>query len=141
MAPPVHRVDPPSGSPPPASARLAGRTVALGPLAEAIADRYFAEFPEDLERYGAAARPWELHDTAYCLQWALLDVEGLADLQREIAWLRDILHARGFPLEHLARNLELAADVVAEELGADGAQAAARLREAAQTARRPGAAA
>jgi hypothetical protein len=141
MTPPVHRVDPPSGSPPPASARLAGRTVALAPLTEAIADRYFAEFPEDLERYGAAARPWELHDTAYCLQWALLDVEGLADLQREIAWLRDILYARGFPLEHLARNLELAADVVAEEFGDDGAPAAARLRDAAQTAREPGAAA
>jgi hypothetical protein len=141
MAPPLDRVDPPSGSPAPTSARLGGRTIALAPLAEAIADRYFAEFPEDLERYGAAARPWELHDTAYCLQWALLDLEGLADLPREIAWLRDILRARAFPLEHLARNLELAADVVAEELGAEGAPAAARLRDAAQTAREPGGAA
>src|SRR3954447_9807112 len=141
MAPSPHRVDPPSGSPPPAAARLAGRTIALAPLAEAIADRYFAEFPEDLERYGAAARPWELHDTAYCLQWAFLDVEGLADLSREIAWLRDILHARGFPLEHLARNVELAADAVGERLGGDGAPAAARLREAAQIARESGAAA
>lgn len=139
MAPSAHRVEPPSGSPPPASCRLAGRTIELAPLTEAIADRYFAEFPEDLERYGPAARPWELHDTAYCLQWAFLDVDGLADLQREIAWLRDLLHARGFPLEHLARNLELAADVVGERLGEDGAPAAAGLREAARTAREPGA--
>jgi hypothetical protein len=138
MAPSAHRVEPPSGSPPPTTARLAARTVELAPLAEAIADRYFAEFPEDLERYGEAARPWELHDTAYCLQWAFLDVEGLADLRREIAWLRDILHSRGFPLEHLARNLELAADVVGAQLGDEGAPAAAGLRDAAQTAREPG---
>ena len=132
MAPSAHRVDPPSGSPPPASARLAGRTVALAPLAEAIADRYFAEFPQDSERYGAAARAWEVHDTQYCLQWAILDVEGSASLDREIAWLARILGSRGFPLEHLARNLELAADVVAEQL--DQA-VAARLRAAAGVAR------
>src|SRR3954451_25161881 len=101
-------VAPPSGFPPPGSATLGGRRIVLAPLAEAIADRYFAEFPEDLERYGDAALPLEPHDRSYCRQWALLDADGLADLRREIAWLRDILRARGFPLEHLARNLELA---------------------------------
>ena len=122
------RVAPPSGAAPPASATLAGRDVALVPLAEAVADRYFAEFPEDLERYGDAAWPWEVHDTQYCLQWAILDVEGSASLDREIAWLTNVLGSRGFPLEHLARNLELAADVVAERLGEPGAAVAERLR-------------
>jgi hypothetical protein len=129
------RVQAPSGSPPPAAATLTGRRVALEPLAEAVADRYFSEFPEDLERYGDAARPWELHDTAYCLQWAILDVEGVESLERQVAWLRDVLDARGFPLEQLARNLELCADVVAESLGHEGGAVAERLRAGATTAR------
>ena len=131
-----NRVEPPGGAPAPDSAVLGGERLALGPLATVIADRYFAEFPEDLERYGDAALPWELHDTAYCLQWAVLDVEGLGSLTREIAWLRDVLEARGFSLEHLARNLELSADVIAESLGERGAPVAERLRAGARTARR-----
>ena len=117
-------VAPPSGFPPPGSATLGGHAIALVPLAEEIADRYFAEFPEDIERYGAAARPWELHDTAYCLQWALLDLEGLAD----------VLAARGFPLDKLARNLELAAAVV-EERVASAELVAGRLQAAAASVR------
>jgi hypothetical protein len=128
-------VAPPSGQAPPTSATLAGEQVALAPIAEAIADRYFAEFPDDLERYGHAARAWEVHDTLYCLQWAMLDVEGYASLDREIAWLANILRARDFPLERLARNLELAGDVVDERLGDRGAPVADRLRAAAIVAR------
>ncbi len=129
----TRRTAPPSGAPAPTSARLAGRTIALLPLAEEVADRYFAEFPDDLERYGEAARPWEIHDTSYMLQWAVLDVEGLADIEREIAWLSDVLHARDFPLERLRRNLELAAAVFDEQLGAEGAPVAVRLRVAASS--------
>jgi hypothetical protein len=128
-------VAPPSGAAPPATATLAGREVALLPLAEAVADRYFAEFPEDIERYGDAARAWEVHDTQYCLQWAILDVGESASLDREIAWLANILRSRGFPLEHLARNLELAADVTAEQLGDAGAAVAERLCAATAVAR------
>lgn len=97
----------------------------LLPLAEAVADRYFAEFPEDLERYGDVAREWAVHDTIYTLQWALLDVVGLADLEHELTWLADVLGARGFPLDHLRRNVELCADVLSEHRAAP---AAARLR-------------
>jgi hypothetical protein len=128
-------VAPPSGATPPATATLAGREVALLPLAEAVADRYFAEFSDDVERYGEAARAWEVHDTQYCLQWAILDVGESASLDREIAWLANILRSRGFPLEHLARNLELAADVVDEQLGDRGAAVADRLRAATAVAR------
>jgi hypothetical protein len=129
-------VAPPSGYPAPVTATLAGRTVQLTPLAEAIAERYFAEFPGDLERYGEHARAWEIHDTSHCLHWAVLDVEGSASLEREIAWLTSVLGARGFPLEQLARNLEIAADVAGERL--DAPEVAERLRASAAIARRGG---
>ena len=128
-------VAPPSGWPAPTTATLAGRQIALEPLAEATADRYFDEFPEDLSRYGEAARQWEIHDTLHCLRWAVLDVEQSASLEREIAWLANVLRSRGFPLEHLARNLELAAGVVDERLADPGAEVAGRLRAAAAVAR------
>jgi hypothetical protein len=127
-------VAPPSGAGAPTSAPLAGRRIELGPLAEAVADRYFEEFPDDLERYGDAARAWEIHDTAH-LRWALLDVEELADLGREIAWLTPVLGARGFPLDRLARNLEFAGDIVDERLGEPGAVVAHRLRASAAQVR------
>ena len=122
---------PPSGWPAPTSARLADREISLEPLAEAVADRYFDEFPEDRSRYGEAARAWEIHDTLHCLQWAVLDVAGSVSIEREIAWLANVLGSRGFPLDHLVRNLELAADVVDEQLEAPGAAVAERLRAAA----------
>ncbi len=129
------RVAPPSGMAAPAHARLGSERVALGPLTELIADRYFAEFPEDLVTYGDAARPWELYDTAHCLQWAFLDQEGLCDLEKEVTWLADVLRTRGFPVPRLARNLELCADVLANRLGEPAASVAGRLRTAAALAR------
>ena len=127
-------VAPPSGFPPPASATLDGRRIALAPLAEEIDDLYFAEFPEDVERYGDGARAWEVHDTCHCLHWAILDAEGYASLDKEVAWLSDVLGARGFPLEKLARNLELAAAVV-EDRVPSGALVAGRLHAAATSVR------
>ena len=124
-------VGPPSGWPAPTTATLAGRQIPLLSLAEAIADRYFDEFPEDLSRYGDAARPWEIHDTLHCLNWAMLDVEHAASLEREIAWLTNILRTRGFPVEHHARKLELAANVVDQRLAEPGAAMAERLNAAA----------
>ena len=128
-------VDPPSGWPAPGYATLAGQRIGLTALAEAVADRYFEEFPEDLERYGEAAREWEVHDTAHCLNWAVLDVERLLSLQREVRWLTSVLRSRGFPLEHLARNLELSADVIDDRLAESGAAVAERLRDAATAVR------
>jgi hypothetical protein len=131
----VSRTEPPSGWPPPADAALGGESVELGPLAEAVADRYFAAYPEDLDRYGAdIARAWEVHDTRYLLSWAIGDVEGYVELDRQVSWLARILEAREFPLEHLAGNLDLAADVVVDRL-AGGAPVALRLRGAAELVR------
>ena len=126
------RVEPPSGWPPPDTAQLAGTTLDLHALAEHVADRYFERYPEDLDRYGEAARAWECHDTQHLLNWAVGDVEGWADLDAQVRWLAGVLGARGFPLDHLAGNLELAADVVDEHVEA-GAPAARRLRAAAAT--------
>ena len=123
---------PPGGMPPPRTAELDGVTIELTPLAEAVAERYFEEFPEDLERYGDAAMPWEIHDTLHTLNWAVLDVRGFTSLEQNMLWLAKVLVARDFPLEHLARNVELCADVVADE------RLAATLRAAAVSVRSVG---
>jgi len=127
------RVEPPSGWPPPQTASLAGTALDLPALAEAVAERYFERYPEDLDRYGDAARAWERHDTQHLLNWAVGDVEGWVDLDAQVRWLAGVLDARGFPLDHLAGNLELAADVVAEQV-AGGTAVAERLRAAAAVA-------
>jgi hypothetical protein len=126
----TRRTAAPSGWQPPAEADLDGRPVALAPLAAEIADRYFADYPDDLERYGDVARAWEIHDTHYLLAWALGDVAGYVELDRQVAWLARILEAREFPLDHLAGNLMIAADVVAVRL-TGGEPVAERLRAAA----------
>lgn len=128
------RVAPPSGWPPPARAQLGGTEVALEPLAEAVADRYFDAYPGDLQRYGDVARAWEIHDTHYLLAWAMGDVAGYVELDRQVRWLAGILEARDFPLDHLADNLDLAAEVVIDRVPG-GEPVAARLRDAAALVR------
>ena len=126
---------PPSGWPPPTEAQLAGRRVELAPLAAEVADRYFARHPEDLARYGAdVARAWEMHDTQHLVNWAIGDVEGYIVLEERVTWLADVLAARDFPLAHLADNLEIAGDVVEEQVD-DGLPVAGRLRDAAALVR------
>lgn len=127
------RTAPPTGWPAPTGAQLAGAPVELTPLASEVADRYFARHPEDLERYGAdVARAWELHDTLHLLNWAIGDVEGFVALDEQVGWLADVLAARDFPLDHLADNLEIAADVAGERVAAPVAE---RLRAAAALVR------
>ena len=112
------RPAPPGGWPPPPEASLDGVPVDLDGLARAVSDRYFVAYPEDLERYGELAREWEIHDTQHLLNWAIGDVEGFVDLEHQVAWLAGVLEAREFPVEHLAGNLDLAADVVERSSGA-----------------------
>ena len=107
---------PPSGTPPPASATLAARGVAIDlvPLATEICRRYRAEFPDEAERYGDAGVEWCVHDNQHILSWAIGAENGYVDLRRELSWLARVLDARDFPLERLARNLEIAAEVAHE---------------------------
>ena len=123
---------PPSGWPPPVESHLQGERIELVPLAAEVADRYFARHPGDLERYGPdVARAWEMHDTQHLLNWAIGDVEGFIRLADRVTWLADVLAARGFPLDHLADNLEIAADVI----DARSTAVAERLRGAAALVR------
>jgi hypothetical protein len=113
----VKRVAPPGGLTPPASAELRpGEPIDLVPLAEEVARRYFEEFPGDLDSYGDTAREWALHDTRHLLAWAVGDLAGYRMLAGQVDWLARVLGARGFPLEQLARNLEIVADVLGEHL-------------------------
>ena len=113
----MSRPAPPSGAPPPvAAAPREGESVDLPPLADEIARRYFEEFPDDLERYGEVARDWCRHDNLYVLAWTIGDLAGHRMLARQVDWLAGLLAARDYPLERLARNLELAAEVLGERL-------------------------
>jgi hypothetical protein len=81
-------------------------------LAKEICARYRAEYPDEEERYGDAGMAWCLHDNQHILNWAVGARNGLVDLERELAWLAGVLSARDFPVERLARDLEIAAEVV-----------------------------
>jgi hypothetical protein len=122
----------PTGTSPPASARVGGRVTALLPAADAIAGRYHEEFPDEIERYGEAGYEWCLHDNQWLLSWAISDVLGGVDVCDHVAWLARVLRARDYPLERLVRDLQIAAEVVAEGAFGDASDAvAARLIAAA----------
>jgi hypothetical protein len=113
------RLEPPGGDAPPASAWLEdGGELELLPLATEICRRYRHEFPDDRRRYGEAGNAWCVHDNQYLLCWAVEAVNGYVDMNREVAWLARVLKARDFPLERLARNLDIGAEVVAEHVRA-----------------------
>jgi hypothetical protein len=103
---------PPSGYPPPAEAQLVdGRTLDLRALAEEICGRYRAEFPDEEQRYGEAGMAWCVHDNQHLLNWAATEARGYGGFERQLAWLAGVLDARDFPLDRLARDLEIAAAV------------------------------
>jgi hypothetical protein len=133
------RLAPPSGMPPPRTVDDpgGGGTLDLEALARAVCARYYAEFGDEDERYGEVGRAWCVHDNQHLLNWAALDVHGVVALEDQVAWLARVLEARGFPLYRLARNLELDAAVLRDEL--DHADAmAARLERAAAMVRERG---
>lgn len=108
---------PPSGTPPPAETRLdSGEPVDLVGLAREICTRYRSEFPDEQGRYGDAGMAWCVHDNQHILNWTVGARGGHVDLESELAWLSRVLEARDFPLDRLARNLDIAADVARERL-------------------------
>ena len=111
------RPAPPSGQPPPRRVALAdGTDVDLEALATEICACYREEFPDEHERYGEAGHLWCLHDNQHLLNWAVLDVAGLVSLDEQAAWLAKVLEARDFPLDRLARSLELCGEIAAERI-------------------------
>jgi hypothetical protein len=126
------RLDRPSGAPPPAEAALAdGSALVLLPLAAEITERYAQAFPDEDARYTPEWRDWCTHDNQHILRWAIDAERGLADLWQQISWLARVLDARGYPLERLARSLQLGADVLHQRVGVLTAGAAKELRAAA----------
>ena len=112
------RLEPPSGQPPPTTAALGdGPPLDLVPIAREICRRYRAEYTDEAERYGDAGNAWCLHDNQHILNWAAGSVNGYVDLERELSWLARVLEARDFPLDRLARNLDIGATVTREQIG------------------------
>jgi hypothetical protein len=127
---------PPSGDTPPTSAKLpGGGTLDLSALAQEICRRYRTEFPDEVERYGDTGHAWCVHDNQYLLEWGAMAVTDVLDMHAEVAWLASVLEARGFPVERLARDLEIGADVVLTEVGGPGVLIAEVLVDAAAMVR------
>jgi hypothetical protein len=78
--------------------------------------------------YGDAGIAWCVHDTQYLLAWAVLDLDLKGHFAESVTWLARLLAARDFPLDRLARDLELAAEAVDEEYGAKAKKVVAVLR-------------
>ena len=121
---------PRGGEPPPAELRLGdGEVLWLRPVAEEVSFRLRAEFPDESELYGEAGLEWCVHDNQHLLRWASFDDDTFDD---QLGWLARVLTARGYPLERLARDLEIAADVAGERWGERAAPLSDRLRRGAR---------
>jgi hypothetical protein len=55
---------------------------------------------------------WCVHDNQHVLNWAVLSRADAIDFDQELAWLARILEHRDFPLDRLARSLELLSQAV-----------------------------
>jgi hypothetical protein len=133
----TNRLEPPGGDPPPLVGRLGeSETLDLYALAREVCRRYRLEFPDEVERYGDVGNAWCVHDNQYLLDWAAEATSDNVDMRDEVAWLASVLEARHFPLDRLARNLDIGADVVLDEVtGSPGARMAAVLADAAEFVR------
>jgi hypothetical protein len=108
-------------------------------MATEICRRYRQEFPDEEKRYGDAGNEWCVHDNQHLLNWGVEAANGHLDINLEVSWLASVLEARGFPIERLARNLDLGADVVLEQVtGAPGARLALVLTDTASFVRSHG---
>lgn len=128
-------LQPPSGGDAaPVSAVLAdGPALNLVVLATEVCRRYREEFPDEAQRYGEAGNAWCLHDNQYLLNWAVEAVNDEGDIKTDVAWLASVLESRGYPVERLARDLDLAGDVAEEQIAGQGRdQVAGVLKEAAE---------
>jgi hypothetical protein len=89
-----------------------GPPVDLVPLATEICQRYMTEFTDEQPRHGPAGRVWCIHDNQHLLNWAVNAANEDGDMRDDVAWLASVLENRGFPMERLVRNLDIAAEAV-----------------------------
>jgi hypothetical protein len=83
-----------------------GEDIDLIPIARRACQDFVAEYPGYTERYGPPGMQWCVHDNQHILTWALMDSPASV-FERELAWLARVLEARDFPLDQLARGVEL----------------------------------
>lgn len=104
-----------------------GESLPAEPLAKEICRRYRLEFSDEQARYGDAGAAWCVHDNLYLLYWAAETVNGYDGvMQSQVTWLAGVLEARDFPLERLARDLDIGAEVIREHVaGVTGEQLSA----------------
>jgi hypothetical protein len=114
-----------------------GTEVDLEALAREVCERYRAEYPDEEGRYGEAGVAWCRHDNQHLVNWAVLDTREYVKLDEQVAWLAKVLEAREFPLDRLARDLDIAAAVVGERVAGGAAVAAALTRAAEMVRARP----
>ena len=127
---------PPSGNPAPTTVAVPGLTLDLWHLGQQICRAYHREFPDEFARYGDAAAAWCVHDMQHLLFWAAGEVNGHFAMNPQVMWLAGVLTARDFPLDRLARGLDIAAEVVlAQVTGDPGIDLARVLTAAAQCVR------
>lgn len=132
----ISQAAPPSGSPPPTTVAVSGLTLDLLHLGQQICRAYHREFPDEFTRYGDAATAWCVHDMQHLLFWAAGEVNGHFAMKPQVMWLASVLAARDFPLDRLARGLDIAAEVVQLRVTADpGTNLARVLTAAAQCVR------
>lgn len=93
-------------------------------LARAITEALYAAMPHLLQKYGESGR-------AKCLQDMRYNLEHLAPavalgkpalFASYVAWLRDMLSARGIPADEVYRSLELTQEIVRARLGGEKAE-------------------
>ena len=116
-------LQPPQGgdeAPRVSSPLLGGDTLDLVELATVICERYLLTFPDERERYGDAGIAWCVHDNQHLLNWAVESVNGELEIEPEVAWLATVLESREFPIDRLARDLDIAADVVSGQVAGPG---------------------
>jgi hypothetical protein len=107
------RLAPPSGMAPPVTAiSPLGEKLDLAALATEACRAYDAEFPDERDRYGPAGIQWCVHDNQHVFNWAALSLTGHLVFLEQIQWLAGVLEARDFPLDRLARSLELCAQTI-----------------------------
>jgi hypothetical protein len=110
-------VEPPGGEAPPSVAWLGDdESLDLVQLSREICRRYREEFPDEEGRYGSAGVAWCVHDNQWLLSWAAESMTDYLDMHAEVGWLASVLEVRGFPLERLCRDLEIAAEVVLNQV-------------------------
>jgi hypothetical protein len=130
------RLEPPGGDAAPTAGWLGEAPLDLLALAQEICRRYRLDFPDEQGRLGEVRTAWCVHDNQYLLHWGAEAVSGYVDMRHEVAWLASVLQARDFPLDRLARNLDIGAEVVRGQVsGTPGVELAGVLADAAEFVR------